>query len=151
MIAVLQRVSEARVEVGGAVTGAIGHGLVVLLCAVRGDGDADLAYLLRKVPQLRVFDDGEGRMNRSLLEVGGEALVVSQFTLAAAARKGNRPSFDAAEEPGRAEALYEAFVDGLRNADVRVQTGVFGGMMSLSLVNAGPVTIILDSREGKTR
>ena len=149
MIAVLQRVAEAKVEVRGTVTGAIGQGLLVLLCAVQGDQDEDAAYLVKKVAQLRIFEDDGGRMNRSVQEVGGAVLVVSQFTLAASTRKGNRPSFDGAEEPGRAQAFYEDFIAGLRTAGLEVRSGVFGAMMSVSLVNDGPVTIILDSREGR--
>lgn len=149
MIAVLQRVSEAKVEIKGTVTGSIGPGLVVLLCAVRGDGEEDLAYILRKVPQLRIFEDGNGRMDRSVRDVGGSVLVVSQFTLAAVTRKGNRPSFDVAEEPARAKAFYEAFIAGLGSSGLDVRSGVFGEMMTVSLVNDGPVTIILDSREGR--
>ena len=146
MIAVLQRVSEAKVEVNGAVTGAIGPGLLVLLCAVQGDGEEDVAYCAKKVAQLRIFEDDRGRMNRSVQDVRGGVLVVSQFTLAASTRKGNRPSFDAAEEPGRAQTLYERFVGCLRATGLPIATGVFAEMMTVSLVNDGPVTIILDSR-----
>ena len=147
MIAVLQRVAEAKVEVRGAVTGSIGPGMLVLLCAVQGDRPEDVAYLVRKVAHLRIFEDGMGRMNRSVQEVGGEVLVVSQFTLAASTRKGNRPSFTDAEDPGRAEVFYEDFIAGLRASGIEVRSGVFGAMMAVSLVNDGPVTIILDSRE----
>jgi D-tyrosyl-tRNA(Tyr) deacylase len=149
MIVVLQRVAEAKVEVRGAVTGSIGPGLLVLLCAVQGDQPEDVAYLVRKIAQLRIFEDDGGRMNRSVQEVGGAVLVVSQFTLAASTRKGNRPSFIAAEEPRRAEAFYEEFIAGLRTLGLEVRSGAFGEMMAVSLVNDGPVTIILDSRDGR--
>jgi D-tyrosyl-tRNA(Tyr) deacylase len=150
MIAVLQRVSEAQVRVRGEVLGSIQAGLLVLLCAVRGDTDQDLAYLARKIARLRIFEDDAGRMNRSVRDIGGSLLVVSQFTLAASVSKGTRPSFDGAEAPDRARALYEAFVALVRSSGLPVATGVFGAMMEVSLVNDGPVTIILDSREGRS-
>jgi len=145
MRAVLQRVAQARVEVEGATVSSIGKGLLVLLCAVKGDGDRDMAYVTKKISQLRIFEDDAGKMNRSVLDVGGEVLVVSQFTLAAQTRKGNRPSFDAAEAPDRASALCEGTVTRLRAFGLVVRTGVFGAMMKVSLVNDGPVTILLDS------
>jgi D-tyrosyl-tRNA(Tyr) deacylase len=147
MKALLQRVSSAKVEVGGRVVGEIGTGLLVFLCAEKGDTDEDLDYLVRKIPQLRVFEDDQGRMNRSVLDVSGGMLVVSQFTLAASTRKGNRPSFDAAETPERAKVLYEDFVRRLRERGSAVRTGEFAAMMDVSLVNDGPVTIWMDSRE----
>jgi D-tyrosyl-tRNA(Tyr) deacylase len=147
MIAVFQRVSRASVEVGGTETASIGKGLLVLLCAVKGDGDADVDYLVRKIAQLRIFEDGDGRMNRSVAEISGEVLVVPQFTLAASTKKGNRPSFDAAEAPERARELCDAVVTGLCASGLAVRTGVFGAMMEVSLVNDGPVTVLLDSRE----
>ena len=147
MIAVVQRVSRADVEIDGAVKASIGRGLLVLLCAVRGDGDADVDYMVRKLTQLRIFEDEAGKMNRSVIDIGGEALVVSQFTLAASTRKGNRPSFDAAEAPERARQLCDAVVQRLSASGLSVQTGVFGAMMGVSLVNDGPVTLLLDSRE----
>jgi D-tyrosyl-tRNA(Tyr) deacylase len=147
MKALLQRVTSASVEVDGQITGKIDTGLVVFLCAVKGDTDKDLDYLVKKVSQLRIFEDDQGKMNLSVMDVPGAALVVSQFTLAAATRKGNRPSFDNAEAPNRAKDLYEAFVQRLKDAGVTVQTGVFAAMMTVSLVNDGPVTIWLDSRE----
>jgi D-tyrosyl-tRNA(Tyr) deacylase len=147
MIAVLQRVSRAGVEIDGAVRASIGKGLLVLLCAVKGDGDADVDYLVRKIAQLRIFEDGDGRMNRSVADINGEVLVVSQFTLAASTKKGNRPSFDAAEAPERARKLCDAVVTGLCACGLAVRTGVFGAMMEVSLVNDGPVTVLLDSRE----
>jgi D-tyrosyl-tRNA(Tyr) deacylase len=149
MIAVVQRVSEAKVTVQGAVAGKTGRGLLVLLCAVRGDVDGDVAYLVKKISQLRIFEDGNGKMNLSIRDIGGAALVVSQFTLAADTRSGNRPSFVGAEMPERARVLRGRFAAGLRHAGIGVETGVFGEMMEVSLVNEGPVTIILDSRTGR--
>ena len=147
MKALIQRVSTARVEVDGKVSGSIGRGLLVFLCAVKGDAEKDLDYLLKKVSQLRIFEDERGKMNHSVIDARGEILVVSQFTLAASTRKGNRPSFDAAETPEKARAMYESFVGRLKNTGVNVQTGVFAATMAVSLVNDGPVTIILDSND----
>ncbi len=147
MKALLQRVSSARVEVEGRVIGEIAKGLLVLLCSVRGDTDKDLEYTLKKVCQLRIFGDDQGKMNLSVMDVKGEALVVSQFTLAASTRKGNRPSFDAAEEPVRAKALYDEFVRRLGETGLPVRPGVFAADMAVSLTNDGPVTILIDSRE----
>ena len=149
MKALIQRVSAARVEVEDKVAGSIGRGLLVFLCVVQGDGPKDLDYLVKKVSQLRIFADDEGKMNLSVIDVRGEVLVVSQFTLAASTRKGNRPSFDAAESPGKAKAMYDLFAERLKNTGVNVQTGVFAATMAVSLVNDGPVTILLDSREGQ--
>ncbi len=148
MLALLQRVSSAKVAIGGKVTGEIGPGLLVFLCAVKGDTEKDLEYVVRKVSQIRIFEDDQGKMNLSVGDVKGAALVVSQFTLAASTRRGNRPSFDNAETPERAGAVYEAFVRNLGEAGIPVQKGVFGAMMDVSLVNDGPVTIWIDSREG---
>lgn len=147
MRALIQRVSSAKVEVEGRVIGEIGNGLLVFLCAMKGDTDEDLDHLAGKIPRLRVFEDDQGRMNRSVMDAGGGILVVSQFTLAASMRKGNRPSFDAAEAPERAKALYDAFVLRLRDLGCVVRTGEFAAMMDVSLVNDGPVTIWMDSRE----
>lgn len=147
MIALLQRVSRAGVGIDGVERASIGKGLLVLLCAVKGDGDADVDYLVRKIARLRIFEDHSGTMNRSVAEISGEVLVVSQFTLAASAKKGNRPSFDAAETPDRARELCDAVVKRLSASGLAVQTGVFGAMMAVSLVNDGPVTVLLDSRE----
>jgi D-tyrosyl-tRNA(Tyr) deacylase len=147
MLAILQRVSSAKVTVNGRVTGEIGSGLLVFLCAVKGDTDKDLEYVVRKVSQLRIFEDDQRKMNLSIGDIKGAALVVSQFTLAASTRKGNRPSFDNAEVPERATQLYEAFVQRLGDTGIPVQSGVFGAMMEVSLVNDGPVTIWIDSRE----
>jgi D-tyrosyl-tRNA(Tyr) deacylase len=142
--AVCQRVSEARVRVDGAITAEIGHGLVVLLGIARGDGAAEVGRLAGKVARLRVFGDAQGRFDRSLLDVGGAALVVSQFTLIADTRKGNRPSFTDAAPPDEAEPLYDRFCTALRGEGIPVDTGVFGAMMAVELVNDGPVTIVLD-------
>lgn len=147
MIALVQRVSEARVTVDGRVTGQIGRGLLVLLGVHRADTAAEVAWVAKKVANLRVFPDDEGRMNRSLLDVGGEALVVSQFTLYGDARKGNRPSFVEAAPPERGEALYEAFVAELERLLGRlVPTGEFGAMMDVQLVNDGPVTLWVEKK-----
>ena len=142
--AVVQRVSRASVRVGEEVAGEIGAGLCVLLGAARDDGPADASRLAGKVARLRIFEDAQGRFDRSLLDTGGEALVVSQFTLLADTAKGNRPSFSEAAAPEEAEPLYEAFCDELRLLGVEVATGVFGARMAVDLVNDGPVTIALD-------
>ncbi|MFB3825310.1 MAG: D-aminoacyl-tRNA deacylase [Bryobacteraceae bacterium] len=145
MRAVIQRVTEARVEVNGQVTGSIGRGLVVLLAVFRDDSETEAAYLLDRILGLRIFSDEAGKMNRSLMETGGALLIVSQFTLCADCRKGRRPSFDAAAPPERALALYESFVERARLVGVRVATGVFQAHMMVHLVNDGPVTILLDT------
>ena len=131
-------------RVDGAAVGEIGAGLLVLLGVARGDGEAHAAALAGKVARLRIFDNVDGRFDRSLLDTAGAALVVSQFTLIADTAKGNRPSFGAAAEPEEAERLYERFCAGLRELGVPVETGVFGARMGVELVNDGPVTIILD-------
>jgi D-tyrosyl-tRNA(Tyr) deacylase len=145
MRAVVQRVSGAQVSVGGAVAGEIGRGLCVLLGVARSDGPAEAERLAGRVARLRVFPDEEGRFDRSLLDVGGAALVVSQFTLIADTAKGNRPSFSEAAPPAEAERLYERFCEALRELGVPVETGVFGAVMKVELVNDGPVTIVLDA------
>jgi len=147
MKALLQRVSEARVVINDKTVGKINKGLLVLLCAVKGDVDNDLDYIVKKVAQLRIFGDDRGKMNLSVMDIKGEVLVISQFTLAASSRKGNRPSFDAAEVPDRARAIYDTFVTRLRETGLSVQTGVFAESMSVLLTNDGPVTILIDSRE----
>jgi D-tyrosyl-tRNA(Tyr) deacylase len=148
MRAVVQRVKRARVEVAGEVVGAIGQGLAVLVAAGTGDGAADVAYLVDKVANLRIFADAEGKMNRSVIDLAGGVLAVSQFTLYGDARRGRRPGFTGALEPILAEALVTDFVTGLRAAGVvEVATGVFRADMQLELVNDGPVTILLDSRK----
>lgn len=143
MRAVCQRVSAARVLVGGELAGAIGGGLCVLLGVAREDDTAEAARLAGKVARLRVFEDDDGRFDRSLLDVGGAALVVSQFTLIADTAKGNRPSFSGAAPPEQAEPLYERFCTELRALGVPVEQGVFGARMAVELVNDGPVTIVL--------
>jgi D-aminoacyl-tRNA deacylase len=147
MKALLQRVSFASVTVDHAVAGEIRKGLLVFLCAIKGDTDKDLDYLVKKVSQLRIFGDEEGKMNLSVLDVKGSVLLVSQFTLAASTRKGNRPSFDAAEAPEQAKRMCDEFMRRLGDLGISVRSGVFGEMMDVSLVNDGPVTIWLDSRE----
>src|SRR5208337_3003228 len=145
MRAVVQRVSRARVTVNGEITGEIGHGLLVLLGVGTGDTRADADYLVEKTIGLRIFEDAGGKMNLSVAEVGGALLVVSQFTLYGDARRGKRPSFDAAAPPGQARELYEYFMEKIRSAGLRCETGRFQEMMQVELVNEGPVTILLDS------
>jgi D-aminoacyl-tRNA deacylase len=144
---VLQRVKEARVEVDGRVTGAIGRGAVALLGIGKADTRADADYLVDKTFSLRIFPDDADKMNRTLVEAGGELLVVSQFTLYADCRKGRRPGFDRAADPQQARALYDYFVERASAGSVPVKTGVFQAMMALHLVNDGPVTIICDSEK----
>ena len=144
MRAVCQRVSEARVRVDGELTGAIGIGLCILLGVARADGAEEATRLAGKVARLRVFPDESARFDRSLLDVGGAALVVSQFTLIADTAKGNRPSFTDAAAPEHSEPVYERFCEELRGLGVPVERGVFGATMQVELVNDGPVTIILD-------
>jgi D-tyrosyl-tRNA(Tyr) deacylase len=143
--AVVQRVSEASVTVDEAVVGDIGRGLLVLLGVADDDGDADAAYLADKVVNLRIFEDDEGRMNRSLMDVEGSLLVVSQFTLLGDCRKGRRPSFVRAARPEKADALYRAFCRLAEKKGVAVATGRFRAVMDVRLVNSGPVTLVLDS------
>ncbi len=148
MRAVVQRVTRAEVRVDGQPTGTIAGGLLVLLGAGAGDTAADLAYIVDKVTNLRIFADDAGKMNRSVLDVGGGVLVVSQFTLYGDARQGRRPSFIGALEPAAAKALYEQSLDAFRAAGVaRVEAGQFAADMAVELVNDGPVTILLDSRK----
>lgn len=150
MIALVQRVSEASVLVNGEETGAIGRGLLVLLGIHREDGMQEVTWMARKCADLRVFPDDEGRMNRSLVDIAGEALVVSQFTLYGDARKGNRPSFIQSAPPGMAEPLYEDFMRELSSHIANpVQSGVFGAMMDVRLVNDGPVTIWIERTPGQ--
>ena len=134
-------------EIDGTTTAQIGRGLLVLLGIERGDSFSDVRYLAEKVAKLRIFPDEERRMNRSLLQVGGELLVVSQFTLAGDCRKGRRPSFDRAEEPARAEELYEAFIEAAKGQGVPTSSGRFRASMEVSLTNTGPVTLLLSTRK----
>jgi D-tyrosyl-tRNA(Tyr) deacylase len=149
---VVQRVIEAHVTVDGGTCGSIRNGLMVLLGIAREDTTADADYLLDKLLGLRVFADDNGKMNRSIVDAGGELLIVSQFTLYGDCRKGRRPSFDRSAPPDLAKALYDYFVDRARRGPVRVETGVFQASMQLYLVNDGPVTILVDSadRTGKS-
>jgi D-tyrosyl-tRNA(Tyr) deacylase len=147
MRAVIQRVSQASVSSGGETVGAIDDGLLVLLGVWQMDTPEDATQLARKSVHLRIFDDAEGKLNRSLLEVKGKMLVISQFTLYADCRKGRRPSFVDAARPEMAKPLYEAFVAEVRRQGVPVETGEFQALMDVTLVNRGPVTIILDSQQ----
>jgi len=143
----LQRVTEAAVEIDGACVGRIGHGLLVLVCAEPGDMVDDAAYLARKVALMRIFSDENGKMNRSVADIGGGILAVSQFTLTARWKKGNRPGFSDAAEPALGERLYNAFCDAVRAEGLPVETGRFAAEMKVSLVNDGPITIWMDSRD----
>ena len=148
MRAVVQRVTRAKVTVAGRITGEIAGGLLVLLGAGAGDTEADLSYVVDKIANLRIFADAAGKMNRSVLDVAGGVLVVSQFTLYGDARQGRRPAFTGALEPVRARALYEQALENLAKAGVtRVQAGEFAADMAVDLVNDGPVTILIDSRK----
>lgn len=150
MKALVQRASSASVTVDGNRIASMGRGLLILLGVMKGDAEADMDYLVRKIANLRIFYDEAGKMNLSVLDVKGEAIVVSQFTLAADTRKGNRPSFTEAETPERANAMYQEFMRRLSGAGVQnVQGGVFGAHMEVSLTNDGPVTVILDSAEAR--
>jgi D-tyrosyl-tRNA(Tyr) deacylase len=147
MRAVVQRVSRAKVTVDGEITGEIANGLLVLLGVGVDDAEHDAHYLLEKIAGLRVFDDADGKMNLSLLETGGELLVVSQFTLFGNTRRGRRPSYINAAPPEKANQLYEFFVSEARKQITKVETGRFQAMMQVELTNDGPVTILLDSRK----
>ncbi|MFC2172085.1 D-aminoacyl-tRNA deacylase [Acidobacteriota bacterium] len=145
MKAVIQRVSEASVSVEGKMTGEIGQGLVVLLAVEKGDGEGEVQFMADKLIGLRCFNDDNNKMNLSIKDVGGEMLVISQFTLAASLEKGRRPSFERAERPDAAELLYTLFVETVRASGFKVATGIFGAMMDVRLINQGPVTFALDS------
>ena len=147
MRAVVQRVSRAKVTVNGSVVGEIGMGLLVLLGVGQEDGDSDGTYLAEKITGLRIFEDADGKMNLNVIDVGGSILAVSQFTLFGDVRRGKRPSFDAAARPEVARGLYEFFVESIRAAGLRCETGRFQETMQVELVNEGPVTILLDSRK----
>ena len=141
---VLQRCKQASVTVEGKVVGEIGKGFMLLVGVTHDDTEEQIQYLADKIVNLRVFEDEEGKMNRSLLDVGGEILSVSQFTLYGDTARGRRPSFTSAAKPGFAEPMYEKFNEALRERGVTVETGVFGAMMDVSLINDGPVTLILE-------
>ncbi len=145
MRALIQRVSAARVEIAGETVGEIGPGLLVLVCAMQGDGDNAAQTLAAKIAKLRIFRDEDGRMNRSVRDIGGSALVVSQFTLAADTSRGNRPGFSAAAPPEEGERLYEDFSDCLAAEGVPIAKGRFGADMAVSLTNDGPVTVWMDT------
>ena len=147
MRALLQRVSEASVSLEGEVLSTIGPGLVVLVCTEKGDDEAQADFFARKIAKMRLFADADGKTNLAILDVGGEALIISQFTLAADWRKGNRPGFSAAADPETAERLYEYLCRQLAAEGVPVKTGRFRSHMAVSLVNDGPMTIWMDSRE----
>ncbi|SDZ10068.1 D-tyrosyl-tRNA(Tyr) deacylase [Jannaschia faecimaris] len=144
MKAIVQRVTEARVDIAGKTVGRTGPGVLVLVCAMQADSEANAEALANRIAKLRIFRDAAGRMNRSLLDTGGEALVVSQFTLAADTTSGNRPGFSAAAPPADGERLYEHFVTALRATGVTVETGRFGADMAVHSVNDGPVTIPME-------
>lgn len=147
MRAVIQRVSEASVSVDGKCVGSIGKGLCVLLGIKLGDGPADLEYIIKKTAEMRIFEDEDGKMNLPLTAVGGEVLLISQFTLYGDARKGRRPDFFGAERPEKAEPLYMAAAERFRSLGIKTETGIFGADMKLSILNDGPVTILLDSEK----
>lgn len=146
MRAVIQRVKEAEVVIDGKTYSKIGKGFLVLLAVEEGDGDEDLEFLLKKIPNLRVFEDENGKMNLSLKDVNGEMLVVSQFTLLGNVKCGLRPDFTRAEKPDLAEKMYLDFVENVRKEGIEVKTGKFAALMDVKLTNSGPVTIIIDSR-----
>ncbi|MBL8037541.1 MAG: D-tyrosyl-tRNA(Tyr) deacylase [Nitrospira sp.] len=149
MKAVLQRVTSASVEIDGQIVGQIQHGLMVLLGVAKGDDESDSRYLIDKIRSLRIFSDEQGKMNRSLADVDGAVLLVSQFTLLGSTASGRRPSFDEAASPALAKGLYEQVATGLRESGTRIETGIFAAHMRVALINDGPVTFVLDSREGR--
>ncbi len=148
MRAILQRVSEASVEVDGEMVGQIDRGLLVLVCAMEGDSDEQAAFLARKIAALRIFQDDQGKMNRSVKDIGGGVLAVSQFTLAAEWRKGNRPGFSKAAAPEEGKRLYDLFCQNLKTEGLSIATGIFAADMKVRLLNDGPVTIPMDTEAG---
>lgn len=147
MRALIQRVGNASVSVDSEIISSIGPGLLIFICAMDGDAEPDVEKIAGKISKLRIFRDEQDRMNRSVLDVGGEALVVSQFTLAADTSRGNRPGFSTAAHPAEGERLYLAFAEALRDKGINVATGKFGADMAVSLVNDGPVTIWMDTAD----
>jgi D-tyrosyl-tRNA(Tyr) deacylase len=147
MRAVIQRVKSAEVYVDGQLSGKIGNGLLVLVGIGKGDGESDVSYMVSKLPELRIFEDASGKFNLSLKEMGGEILIVSQFTLYGDCRKGRRPSFTEAEEPAAAKNLYNRLISKLREQKIPLQTGEFQAKMEVHLINDGPVTLLLDSKK----
>jgi D-tyrosyl-tRNA(Tyr) deacylase len=147
MRALIQRVAEAGVDIEGNNIAGIGKGILVFLCIEKGDTERDLAYLVKKISNLRIFEDTQKKMNLSIQDINGEVLVVSQFTLSADCKKGNRPSFDSAEEPAKSKKIYMEFIDKLRENALKVATGDFGTYMQVYLINDGPVTVMLNSKK----
>ncbi|MCD6374177.1 MAG: D-tyrosyl-tRNA(Tyr) deacylase [Caldisericaceae bacterium] len=146
MKVVVQRVKKASVSVNGQIVGQIGKGLMLLIGVAQQDTEADIEFVADKCVNLRIFEDEQGKMNRSLLEVGGEILAISQFTLLGDTRKGRRPSFIQAAEPQKGNEFYQKFIERLRSHGVKVETGIFGAMMDVELLNYGPVTLIVESK-----
>lgn len=147
MKVVLQRVKEASVAVGGSVVGRIDRGICLLVGVEKGDGGEDVRFLAKKIVELRIFPDENAKMNLSLGDISGGILAISQFTLAGSVKKGRRPSFDGAEQPKRAEELFNALVDQLRDYGIQVETGIFAAMMDVCIINDGPVTFVIESRK----
>ena len=147
MRVVVQRVTSAKVEVDGETVGMIGNGLLLLIGVAQDDTREEVEFVAGKCANLRIFEDDQNKMNRSLLEVGGEILAISQFTLLGDTRKGRRPSFIGAAEPEKGNALYEYFIECLKREDIHVEKGIFGAMMDVQLTNRGPVTLIVESKQ----